>query len=395
MTSVFRRDFMGLESTPRANRVHIGIFGRRNSGKSSLINAICNQQVSIVSDFAGTTTDPVYKSMEILPLGATLFIDTPGLDDVGDVGKMRVERAKDVLKKCDIAILVCTKKDGFGDVEKEIEESLEKRKVPYITVFNKCDEYGLMDGYMNVSAKSGENIPQLREKLALLKPEKEHVYIADIIKEGDSVILVTPIDESAPKGRIILPQQNVLREVLDKNAIAQVVQPGQLKETLENMKKEPKLVVTDSQAFGEVSKIVPDEIPLTSFSIIFARKKGNLAQSVEGANAIEKLSDGDTVLISEGCTHHRQCNDIGSVKLPNMLKKYTGKNINIELTSGTDFPGDLSKYALVIHCGGCMLQDNEVSYRYEKAKNDNIPMTNYGIAMAKMQGILERTTKMF
>jgi len=386
---------MGLESVPRANRVHIGIFGRRNSGKSSLINAICNQKVSIVSDFAGTTTDPVYKSMEILPLGAVVFIDTPGLDDVGNVGMMRVERAKDVLKKCDIALLVCTKKDGFGDIESEIEESLKKRNIPYITVFNKCDEYGVEEGYMNVSAKNGDNISHLREKLALLKPEKEHVYIADIIEEGDSVILVTPIDESAPKGRIILPQQNVLREVLDKRAFATVLQPSQLAAALDNMKNKPKLIVTDSQAFGEVSKIVLQDIPLTSFSIIFARKKGNLEQSTEGANKIDKLCDGDTVLISEGCTHHRQCNDIGSVKLPNMLKKYTGKNINIELTSGTDFPEDLSKYALVIHCGGCMLQDNEVRLRYEKAKTDNIPMTNYGIAMAKMQGILDRTIKMF
>ncbi len=386
---------MSQNLTPRADRVHIGIFGRRNSGKSSLINAICNQQVSIVSDFAGTTTDPVYKSMEILPLGAVCFIDTPGLDDVGDIGALRVERAKDVLKKCDIALLVCTKEMGFGDVEKEIETSLKKRKIPYIIVFNKCDEQGMVDGYFNVSAKSGENISLLREKLSVLKPKKENVYIADIIDEGDMVIMVVPIDEAAPKGRIILPQQNVLREVLDKKAIALVLQPHQLSFGLESLGKLPKLVVTDSQAFGEVSKMLPAEIPLTSFSIIMSRKKGNLLQSVEGANAIEKLLDGDTVLISEGCTHHRQCNDIGSVKLPNMLKKFTGKNINIELTSGTDFPKKLSKYALVIHCGGCMLQDNEVVLRYESAREKGIPMTNYGIAMAKMQGILDRTVEMF
>ena len=386
---------MSQNLTPRSDRVHIGIFGRRNSGKSSLINAICNQQVSIVSDFAGTTTDPVYKSMEILPLGAVCFIDTPGLDDVGDIGALRVERAKDVLKRCDMAIVVCTKDNGFGDVETEIEESLKKRKIPYVIVFNKCDEQGIVEGHFNVSAKSGENISLLRERLALLKPQKENVYIADIIDEGDTVIMVVPIDEAAPKGRIILPQQNVLREILDKRAVALVLQPSQLPFALQSLKKAPKLVVTDSQAFGEVSKMVPPEISLTSFSIIMSRKKGNLLQSVEGANAIEKLSDGDTVLISEGCTHHRQCNDIGSVKLPNMLKKFTGKNISIELTSGTDFPKDLSKYALVIHCGGCMLQDSEVSLRYESAKEKGIPMTNYGIAMAKMQGILDRTVEMF
>ena len=386
---------MSLNSIPRADRVHIGIFGRRNSGKSSLINAICNQQVSIVSDFAGTTTDPVYKSMEILPLGAVCFIDTPGLDDVGDVGKLRVERAKEVLKKCDMAVLVCTGEYGVGEIEKEIEESLKNRNLPYIIVFNKCDEFEKVQEWFNVSAKSGENINELREKLASLKPEKENVYIANIIGEGDTVVLVTPIDEAAPKGRIILPQQNVLREILDKKAIAVVVQPEQLPNALENLAAAPRLVVTDSQAFGTVSKMVPENIPLTSFSIIMSRKKGNLQQSVEGANAILKLKNGDTVLISEGCTHHRQCNDIGSVKLPNMIKKYTGKDIKIELTSGTDFPEDLSKYAVVIHCGGCMLHDSEVSLRYKKAKEDGVPMTNYGIAMAKMQGILERTIKMF
>lgn len=386
---------MSLNSIPRADRVHIGIFGRRNSGKSSLINAICNQQVSIVSDFAGTTTDPVYKSMEILPLGAVCFIDTPGLDDVGDIGKLRVERAKEVLKKCDMAVLLCTGEYGVGEIEKEIEDILKKRNIPYIIVFNKCDEFEKVQNFLNVSAKSGENINELKERLASLKPEKENVYIADIIGEGDTVVLVTPIDEAAPKGRIILPQQNVLREILDKKAIAVVVQPEQLPNALENLGGSPRLVVTDSQAFGAVSKMVPESIPLTSFSIIMSRKKGNLQQSVEGANAILKLKDGDTVLISEGCTHHRQCNDIGSVKLPNMIKKHTGKDIKIELTSGTDFPEDLSKYAVVIHCGGCMLHDSEVSQRYERAKEEGVPMTNYGIAMAKMQGILERTIKMF
>ena len=333
--------------------------------------------------------------MEILPLGAVCFIDTPGLDDEGEVGKLRVERAKEVLKKCDMAVIVCTAENGVGETEREIEESLKKRNIPYIFVFNKCDLNGEVKDCFNVSAKSGENIKKLREKLAALKPLKENFYIADIIREGDTVILVTPIDESAPRGRIILPQQNVLREALDKNAAALVLQPPQLHDALRNLKETPRLVVTDSQAFGEVSKIVPDEISLTSFSIIMSRKKGNLEQSVEGANTISNLRDGDLVLISEGCTHHRQCNDIGSVKLPNMLKKFTGKAINIELTSGIDFPQDLSKYALVIHCGGCMLQDSEVIQRYEKAAEEGIPITNYGIAMAKMQGILERTVRVF
>jgi len=382
---------MGLENTPRADRVHIGLFGKRNSGKSSLINAIANQKVSIVSDTKGTTTDPVYKSMEILPLGPVCLIDTPGLDDEGELGKMRVERAKDVLKKCDVALVVCV--EEVGSVEKDIIEECKKRGTPYITVFNKCDIF--KGGDISVSAKTGENIPELREKIASLAPKKENIYIADIIDEGDTVILVTPIDEAAPKGRIILPQQQVLREVLDKKANALVLQPEGLSSALENLKAAPRLIVTDSQAFKEVSAVVPDEIPLTSFSIVFARKKGNLSQSVKGADEIARLCDGDTVLISEGCTHHRQCNDIGSVKLPNMIKKFTGKDIKIELTSGTDFPEDLSKYRLVIHCGGCMLQDSEVSLRYASAKEKGIPMTNYGIAMAKMQGILERVTKMF
>ena len=379
-------------NTPMADRTHIGLFGKRNSGKSSLINAICNQPVSIVSDTLGTTTDPVFKSMEILPLGPVCFIDTPGLDDVGEIGKLRVQRAKDVLKRCDVALIVCGGEKG--SVEEEIEKICKARNIPYIVVFNKSD-MGNIGGDISVSAKTGENIDKLKEMIAALSPKKENVYIADIISEGDTVILVTPIDEAAPKGRIILPQQQVLREVLDKKAQALVLQPEQLPSALENLKNPPKIVVTDSQAFGIVSKMVPRSIPLTSFSIVFSRKKGNLMQSVEGANVLKTLKSGDSVLISEGCTHHRQCGDIGSVKLPAMIKKFTGADINVELTSGIDFKEDLKKYSLIIHCGGCMLQDSEVSIRYASAAEQGIPITNYGIAMAKMQGILERVTEMF
>ncbi len=379
-------------NTPMADRTHIGLFGKRNSGKSSLINAICNQPVSIVSDTLGTTTDPVFKSMEILPLGPVCFIDTPGLDDVGEIGKLRVQRAKDVLKRCDVALIVCGGEKGI--VEEEIEKICKARNIPYIVVFNKSD-MGNRGGDISVSAKTGENIDKLKEMIAALAPKKENVYIADIISEGDTVILVTPIDEAAPKGRIILPQQQVLREVLDKKAQALVLQPEQLPSALENLKNPPKIVVTDSQAFGIVSKMVPRSIPLTSFSIVFSRKKGNLMQSVEGANVLKTLKSGDSVLISEGCTHHRQCGDIGSVKLPAMIKKFTGADINVDLTSGIDFKEDLKKYSLIIHCGGCMLQDSEVSIRYASAAEQGIPITNYGIAMAKMQGILERVTEMF
>lgn len=379
-------------NTPMVDRTHIGLFGKRNSGKSSLINAICNQPVSIVSDTLGTTTDPVFKSMEILPLGPVCFIDTPGLDDVGEIGKLRVQRAKDVLKRCDVALIVCGGEKGI--VEEEIENICKQRNIPYIVVFNKAD-IGNIGGDISVSAKTGENIDKLKEMIAALAPKKESVYIADIISEGDTVILVTPIDESAPKGRIILPQQQVLREVLDKKAQALVLQPAQLPSALENLKNPPKIVVTDSQAFGIVSKMVPRSIPLTSFSIVFSRKKGNLMQSVEGANVLKTLKSGDNVLISEGCTHHRQCGDIGSVKLPAMIKKFTGADVNVDLTSGIDFKEDLKKYSLIIHCGGCMLQDSEVSIRYAAAAEQGIPITNYGIAMAKMQGILERVTEMF
>ncbi len=384
---------MSLNETTSANRIHIGIFGRRNSGKSSLINAITGQDIAIVSDVLGTTTDPVQKAMELLPLGPVVIIDTPGLDDEGELGNMRVKKAKDVLRKCDIAIIVCDASVGLTGFEEGIVNDCILRNIPHIVVMNKCDIAENNGEYLHVSALTNKNIDVLKEKLALISKSEEKYIVRDLINAKDIVILVTPIDESAPKGRIILPQQQVLRELLDVGAIALVVQPSELSDAL--LKVTPSLVITDSQVFGEVSKIVSDNIPLTSFSILFVRKKGFLKQAIEGANYLDKLVDGDTVLISEGCTHHRQCNDIGTVKLPNWIKDYTGKDISFEFTSGGEFPDDLSKYALVVHCGGCMLNDREVKYRMNTASQNGIPMTNYGITIAKIHGILDRCKDLF
>ncbi len=383
------------ENTLLTERIHIGIFGKINSGKSSLINALTSQSVSIVSDVAGTTTDPVMKTMELLPLGPVAIYDTPGLDDVGELGEMRIKRTKDILNNCHIALIVISCTSKKDETEEEIIKICKEKNIPYIEVYNKCDLKDIETDSLKVSAKTGENIEKLKELIGGLKKEKETFFLGDTIKENDSYILVTPIDESAPKGRIILPQQQILREILDNKAYATVVQPEQLKSVLENLKSKPKLVITDSQAFKEVSLIVPSDIELTSFSILFARKKGNLEQSVNGANTLDIIENGDKILISEGCTHHRQCNDIGTVKLPNLIRKYTGKQVEFVYTSGKEFPEDLSEFKLVIHCGGCMLTDKEVENRYKSALLKNIPMTNYGIAIAKMNGILERTTKMF
>ena len=384
---------MSLNETASANRIHIGIFGRRNSGKSSLINAITGQDIAIVSDVLGTTTDPVQKAMELLPLGPVVIIDTPGLDDIGELGSMRVKKAKNVLRKCDIAIVVCDASYGITDFENNIIKECRTRDIPHIVVMNKCDVAENDDSYLHVSALTNKNIDVLKEKLASILKSEEKYIVRDLINEKDIVILVTPIDESAPKGRIILPQQQVLRELLDAGAITMVVQPSELSDAL--LRVTPTLVITDSQVFGMVSQIVPENIPLTSFSILFVRKKGFLKQAIEGANHLDKLADGDTVLISEGCTHHRQCNDIGTVKLPNWIKDYTGKDISFEFTSGGEFPDDLSKYALVVHCGGCMLNDREVKYRMNTASQNGIPMTNYGITIAKIHGILDRCKDLF
>ncbi len=398
---------MGLNNTPNADRVHIGIFGRRNAGKSSVINAVTGQNLAIVSDVLGTTTDPVYKAMEILPLGPVVLIDTPGLDDVGELGELRVQKAFQVLNKTDIALLVLDVNSGFSKEEEKLLELVKAKNIPFVAVLNKTDiakedkikefEKLLKDKYnienvVSVSAEKKDGIFELKEKIASLNTEKEKSpIISDLVCPGETAVLVVPIDESAPKGRLILPQQQTIRDLLDHNAMAAVTQVTTLAKTLESFKESPKIVVTDSQAFKEVAKIVPESVPLTSFSILFARHKGELSTLVKGVKAMDNLKDGDTVLISEGCTHHRQCNDIGSVKIPNAVKKYTGKNLNFEFTSGGEFPLDLSKYSLIIHCGGCMLNEREMKYRIACANDAGIPMVNYGVLLAQVNGILKRS----
>lgn len=391
---------MNLNSTPSAERIHIGFFGKRNAGKSSLVNAVTNQELSVVSDIKGTTTDPVYKSMELLPIGPVTIIDTPGYDDEGSLGNMRVKKTMQILNKTDIAVLVTDSSVGITSSEKELIELFKNKKIPYIIVYNKSDISGKNlsgENEISVSALEKNNINELKLKIAsLYKPEKDSVrIIGDLLNKNDFVVLVTPIDESAPKGRLILPQQQTIRDILDSDAIAIVTKENQLSETLLKLGEKPKLVITDSQVFNMVSKLVPNDIPLTSFSILMARYKGFLDTAVKGAAAINLLRNGDRVLISEGCTHHRQCGDIGSVKLPEMLKKHTNKSLVIELSSGRDFPEDLSPYSLVIHCGGCMLNSREVEYRRKTSEDCNIPFTNYGIAIAFMNGILRRSLEIF
>ncbi|MBR5512409.1 MAG: [Ruminococcus sp.] len=387
---------MSLNNTPTGERIHIGFFGRRNAGKSSLVNAVTGQELSVVSDVKGTTTDPVYKAMELLPLGAVEIIDTPGYDDEGMLGELRVKKTRQILAKTDIAVLVVDISAGMGDCENELVQLFKDREIPCIIAYNKGDLSDRdinSDNEITVSAINKKNIHELKEKIASLaeKMGNDRRIIGDLLNAGDMVVLVTPIDESAPKGRMILPQVQTLRDILDADAMAVFSKPEQLAETLEKLSAPPKMVVTDSQVFGRVNKIVPESVPLTSFSILMARYKGFLDTAVNGAAAIDSLKDGDKILISEGCTHHRQCGDIGSVKLPNMLKKYTGKNFEIVLTSGRDFPEDLTEYALVIHCGGCMLNEKEVAYRRKLAEMQDVPFTNYGTALAKFSGILERS----
>lgn len=388
---------MGLNDTVSAERVHIGFFGMRNAGKSSLVNAVTGQELAVVSEVKGTTTDPVKKAMELLPLGPVVIIDTPGIDDEGELGEKRVQKARRILSETDIAVLVVDATKALGDYDKMLLSFFKEKKIPYIIARNKSDLIEKLptanENEIYVSAKNGDGINALKEKIAAFSKQKQSdkVIVTDIIKKGDTVILVIPIDESAPKGRIILPQQQVLRELLDFNCTAVCCQVTELEATIKKLAEKPSLVITDSQAFEQVSKIVPEDIRLTSFSILFARYKGELKTLVEGARQLEKLNDGDTVLISEGCTHHRQCNDIGTVKMPNWLKKYTGKDIRFEFTSGTDFPEDLSKYALVVHCGGCMLNAAEMKSRISRTAEQNINIVNYGIAIAQMNGILKRS----
>jgi len=392
---------MSLNEVVSAERVHIGFFGLRNAGKSSLVNAITGQNLSLVSDVKGTTTDPVKKAMELLPLGPVVIIDTPGIDDEGELGEQRVKRAFDTLSKIHLAVLVTDATDKLTPMENELKTAFEEKKIPYIIAKNKSDLLSTIpensENALYVSAKNGTNINELKEKIAVLLKDatSDKKLLADIVSYGDKVILVVPIDESAPKGRLILPQQQTIRELLEIGATTIIVKPEELADALDSLKAPPKLVVTDSQSFGEVNKIVPDNIPLTSFSILFARYKGDLDAVVKGAFALDSLKDGDTLLISEGCTHHRQCKDIGSVKIPGWVKKHSGKELTFEFTSGGEFPDDLSKYALVIHCGGCMLNEKEVKSRLQKAVKTNIPFTNYGIAIAHMHGILKRSISPF
>ena len=396
---------MSLNDTPSAERIHIGFFGLRNAGKSSLVNAVTGQDLSLVSDVKGTTTDPVRKAMELLPLGPVVIIDTPGMDDEGDLGKMRVEKARQVLRYTDVAVLVADASKSLQPAERNLLAIFEERQIPYVIAYNKCDllkqvPQDSADNAVYVSALQKINIHQLKERigrLAAAGEEKERKLVSDLLQPGDLVILVTPIDESAPKGRMILPQQQVLRDVLDAGAMAMVCRETELKQTLDSLDpgRKPRMVITDSQVFGYVSKIVPKEIPMTSFSILMVRYKGDLEAAVHGAAQLSALKAGDKVLISEGCTHHRQCNDIGTVKMPAWIRQFANPEVEFVFTSGGQFPDDLSPYALVVHCGGCMLNDREVQHRTRLAAQAGIPMTNYGIAIAKMHGILERSLELF
>lgn len=387
---------MSLNDTPSGERIHIGFFGRRNAGKSSVVNAVTGQELSVVSDVKGTTTDPVRKAMELLPMGPVVIIDTAGLDDEGELGELRVKKTKQELNRTDVAVLVVDSSVGMNDTDKEILTLFKEKSIPYIIAYNKSDiaPHECTDANeIAVSALSGTNINELKERIAALSKThgENRRIVGDMLSEGDIVVLVTPIDESAPKGRMILPQIQTLRDILDSDASVVFTKENQLSLTLEKLGAKPRMVITDSQVFGMVSRIVPEDIPLTSFSILMARYKGFLETAVRGAEAISALRDGDTVLISEGCTHHRQCGDIGSVKLPALLRKTTGVNINIALSSGREFPEDLSPYSLVIHCGSCMLTEKEVDFRRKSAIGQGVPFTNYGIAIAHMNGILKRS----
>lgn len=407
---------MALNDTPAANRVHIAFFGKRNAGKSSLLNAITNQEVSIVSDVKGTTTDPVQKTMELLPIGPVMLIDTPGLDDEGILGELRIKKARRILNKTDIAVIVIDSSEQVSPESLEIEllNIISEKNIPYLIVYNKCEFLSeaqissaslrtinnhkiLPENQIYVSALTGYGINDLKNRLGTISKKSfvQRPIVNDLIKPGEIVVMVTPIDNAAPKGRLILPQQLVLRDIIDSDAIAIVVKENNLESALSNLSTPPSLVITDSQVFDISDRLTPKNIPLTSFSIVMARFKGYLETAVKGINAIDSLKDGDKILISEGCTHHRQCGDIGSIKIPAWLNKYTGKTFDIHTTSGIDFPEDISKYSLIIHCGGCMLNEREVLYRMKCANDAGIPFTNYGIAIAKMKGILKRSIEIF
>ena len=424
---------MGMNETPSADRVHIGFFGRRNAGKSSIVNKVTGQELAVVSDVKGTTTDPVSKAMELLPMGPVVIIDTPGIDDEGHLGELRVRKAKQVLNRVDVAVLVVDATVGKTSVDEELIHIFKEKEIPYLVVYNKADLLKTKDGnrlssdnnlnrnthagavkessvsqkqdhenqnteqFIYASAATGQNIYELKEKIASLAvtDELKLRLVGDLLEPSDIAILVVPIDKAAPKGRLILPQQQTIRDVLEAGAAAIVIKEDELSNTLETLGKKPKLVITDSQVFARVSEETPEDIWLTSFSILFARFKGNLKTAAAGAAALDRLKDGDKILISEGCTHHRQCDDIGTVKLPRWIRNYTGKELEFEYSSGRDFPEDVTKYSLIVHCGGCMLNEREMRYRQKCALDQEIPITNYGIAIAYMQGILKRCVEMF
>lgn len=388
---------MSLNDTPSANRIHIGFFGCRNAGKSSVVNAITGQELAVVSDVLGTTTDPVQKAMELLPLGPVMIIDTPGFDDVGELGEKRIQKTKQILNRTDIAVLVVDAKKGFTATDKQLLALIQEKELPYLIIYNKSDLLEKIpkeeEHSIYISALEKIGIQECKEKLAhqISTEDMTLQIVGDLLSPGDLAVLVIPIDSAAPKGRLILPQQQVIRDILEAGAAAVTVRNTELARTLQKLEEKVRMVITDSQAFEEVAAIVPKEIPLTSFSILMARFKGYLETAVKGIQAVDSLKDGDRVLISEGCTHHRQCEDIGTVKLPNWLLKYTGKDLKFEWSSGREFKEDLSPYAMVIHCGGCMLNEREVKYRMKCAVDQGIPFTNYGIAIAYMKGILQRS----
>ena len=404
-----------LNATPAGERVHIGLFGKRNAGKSSLINALTGQKLAVVADIPGTTTDPVLKAMELLPLGPVLMMDTAGIDDTGELGQLRVQKSLQVLNKTDIAILVI---DSVADITEEdlkLLQRIQDKELSCVVVFTKADvaeKNAMQDNtvpetkhnaipssipQISVSSTTGKHIKELKDLLAHLVPQKKAPFpiCADLLQPEDQVLLVTPIDSAAPKGRLILPQQQTIRDIIDRDAVAIITKENNVGSALKNMKKPPVMVITDSQAFGKVNQAVPQEIKLTSFSILMARHKGNLEQAVLGVAALKQLQDGDRILISEGCTHHRQCGDIGTEKLPKWIRDFTGRQFNFSWTSGSEFPADLSPYRLIIHCGGCMLNEREMQYRYRCAADQNVPMTNYGLCIAYVHGILKRSLSVF
>ena len=401
---------MSMNQTPASERVHIGFFGRRNAGKSSVMNAVTGQDLAVVSDVRGTTTDPVYKSMELLPLGPVVMMDTPGIDDEGELGALRVRKSYQVLNKTDAAVLVIDGGVGVTPEDKALLKRIREKKIPYVIAVNKkelaapdalekiVDELSSEDGeIIAVSAATGEGIDELKEQIAAATDteEPERYIVRDLLKPSDMAVLVVPIDKAAPKGRLILPQQQTIRDILEADAVSVVVKETELKNVLGQFQNKPKMVITDSQAFEKVAADTPEDILLTSFSILFARYKGDLAAVVKGVTSLDTLEDGDAILISEGCTHHRQCDDIGTVKLPRWIREYTGKEIRIETTSGTEFPDDLTKYKMIVHCGGCMLNEREMKYRLKCAEDQGVPMTNYGITIAYMKGILKRSVEVF